>query len=141
MQIIIKQPFTSEVVSPMSLVGNHSYKVQKRGTQDQLLRVDYITAISGVSLKLVVSVLEAEEGDTGLCGEISFEVDGDYDRVPSKGIKVRATKWLLSVWKDVQSDFVEFYCDPHDADGHLSYRLKVFRKLGFVDDHGMLVFK
>ena len=134
------RPFTSEDLFSGTCAGHHTYQAIKKGAEGNILRIDWITVIGDTAVKMVCSTLEAEEGDTCLCAEISFEIDGDYDR-SIKGISVRATKWLLSVWKQAQEVYGEFYCDPHDADGHLSYRIKVFSKLGFVDDHGMMVKK
>ncbi len=138
----ISQQFTDSAVYEGVLAGRKTYAARLMTKQQCVKRIDYLTIIDGHSLKFTYITLDEEPGDTCLCSEVHFDVDDDYDRL-AKGIKIRATKWLLSVWKHLvdQELYGEYYCDPHEGDGDGAYRRQLFGKLGFVEEYGMLVLR
>ena len=134
--------FTYRKIYGGTHAGRHTYCEALHLTRtDECTKYTYQTLINGHSLKFEFILMDAEPGDTCACAEVNFLVDDDYDKVPSKGLKVRATKWLISVWKEALSElpFGEFYCDPHDGDGNKEYREKIFSKFGFKKEYGMMV--
>ena len=136
--------FTTEYIYSTNAANQHTYKVVIKNNEGKVLRIDYLTAIDGVAIKLNLQDL-TEEGDTHPCAEVFFELNGDYDKVDHHSrIRIRATKWLLATWKDAKKDeFKEFYCEPYEDDDNGDYRTKIFGKLGFVNDEdfGMMILR